>query len=367
MAVLAAACSPDRLIESYRVLDDIQAGAAESALKDATEPPIRRAIHVEIEGRPLVADLYLPADGDARARVVLVPGVTPHGRDDPRIMAFAETLARARFQVLVPDLPRMRSLTVSADDATPIADALYYLDTDPRSQPLAVAAVSFAVGPAVLAMFEPQAAGRVDVVLTIGGYYDLTELIRYITTGYYRDTAAGPWRHRPPKAYGKWVFVLSNATRLDSVADRDALIAIARRKLADADADVDDVAAGLGTEGRAVYALVENADPDAVPALIAALPAAVRVEIERLDLARYDLSDAHARFVMIHDRADRIIPPSHTRAFAAALPPGHAETYFLGNIDHAEPRPPGIVDGLKMLAAIYAVLTVRDRGIDRRD
>jgi|APTNR8051073442_1049403.scaffolds.fasta_scaffold04193_6 pimeloyl-ACP methyl ester carboxylesterase len=357
----AGACSPERVVESYRVLDDIQAGAKPSALKDSTDAPTRQPIRFEIEGRPSVADLYLPAVAP-KARLVLVPGVTPQGRDDPRVVEFAETLARARFQVLVPDLPRMRALTVSADDAVPIADALYFLDTQRQRQPLGLAAISFAVGPAVLALFEPQAAGRVDFVLTVGGYYDLTALIRYITTGYYRKTPDGPWLHRPPKAYGKWIFVLSNAPRIENAADRDTLIQMARRKLDSAKTDVSDLAARLGPDGRAVYALVENTDPDAVASLLAGLPSGIVEETRRLDLAERDLSTVTARFVMIHDQADRIIPPGHTTEFAAALPPGQAETYYLGSIDHAEPKPPGPADAFKMLQAVYAVLTLRDSG-----
>ena len=72
------------------------------------------------------ADLYLPGE-PAKAGIVLVPGLTPRGRDDARLVDFAMTLARARFEVLVPDLPRMRTFQVTALDAVPIADAAHYL------------------------------------------------------------------------------------------------------------------------------------------------------------------------------------------------------------------------------------------------
>ena len=54
--------------------------------------------------------------------------------------------------------------------------------------------------------------------------------------------------------------MLSNTERLDDRRDAAALDAMARRKLADLDADIADLAAGLGPEGRAVYALVVNRD-----------------------------------------------------------------------------------------------------------
>jgi hypothetical protein len=365
LAAALGGCSPARLAESWRVLGDIEAGNRPSTLKAIAPDPERRAIRFAIGGRAHAADLYLPGE-PAAAGIVLVPGLTPKGRNDARIVEFANTLARARFRVLVPDLVRMRALQVSADDAEPIADAIAYLGaSDDADRPLGVAAVSFAVGPAVLALLEPQAADApraVRFVVTIGGYYDLVELVRYITTGYYREHGEATWRFRPPKQYGKWVFVLSNAARLADPRDRETLIAIAERRLDDPDADTRDLEQALGPEGRSVHALISNTDPARTPALLAALPTALGDEMAALDLARHDLSGVHARFVMIHDAADRIIPAAHSEALAAALPAGAASVYLIDSLDHAEPRSPGLFDGIRLLSAVYTVLSLRDTG-----
>jgi hypothetical protein len=126
-AALLAACSPWRGLEAVLVLQDIEAGGGPSLLKETTHDPTRAAITFEIEGREREADFYAPG-GAARAGMVLIPGVTPQGRSDPQVVAFAETLARARFEVVVPDLPGMRSLQVTARDAGPIADATRFVD-----------------------------------------------------------------------------------------------------------------------------------------------------------------------------------------------------------------------------------------------
>jgi hypothetical protein len=271
-------------MESMRVLADIGAGEGPSPLKEATSPPRRRPIAFEVDGRQHRADLYLPGD-EALASMVLVPGVAPAGRDDPKLVAFANTLARARFEVLVPDLPRLRALQVSGDDARVLADAAIHLDRRSANQPLAMTAISYAAGPAVAALFEPDMKGRVMLVITVGGYYDLQAVITFFTTGYYRAGAEAPWQYRRPNTYGKWVFVLSNAPRLDDPADTRALEAMARRKIGDPDADVSDLTEGLGPDGRAVEALLANRDPDQVPALLAALPPPIVAEVHALDLA----------------------------------------------------------------------------------
>jgi hypothetical protein len=356
---LLAACSPSRTIEAVRVLQDIQAGDRPSALKQATAEPKRASILFAVDGRERLADLYTPVEG-GRAGVVLVPGLTPHGRDDKRVVEFAYTLARANFEVVVPDLPAMRSLRVTARDAELIADAVRHLDERGAGRPLGVTAVSFAVGPAVLALDQDAAAGRVDFFLAIGGYYDLAALITYVTTGFYRRQDDDPWHYRQPKAYAKWIFMLTNADRLSDAKDRATLSEMASRKLADADADVSDLVMALGPEGESVHALVSNRDPDRVAALLDDLSPAIRREIDLLDLRRRDLTRLDTEFLLIHDQDDRAVPETQSLAFAEALAPGRARLYLVEGLDHAQVKTLGVGDVITLLRAIYEYLRLRD-------
>ncbi|MBL8659316.1 MAG: hypothetical protein JNM75_06130 [Rhodospirillales bacterium] len=358
-AIALSGCSPQRAIETMRVLDDIAAGEAPSALKAATAPPQRRLVTVPVHGGAIAADLYRPAEG-ARAGMILVPGLAPAGKDDRRLIAFANTIARAGFEVLVPDMARMRALQVSAADAPLLADAVAWMAQRDPARPLGIAAISFAVGPAVLALAEPQAKGRVAFVLAIGGYFDLPAVVTFFTTGYFRDKPDAPWRHRTPNAYGKWVFLLSNAPRLGDPADRRALTELARRKMQDRDADVSDLVRGLGPQGRAVYALLVNEDPERVPALLAALPESVRSELRALNLAGRRLAVGDVRFVLIHGRNDAIIPETESEALARALPEGAVSLHLLNSLDHVNPQPPGPVDSFKLFDAVYTLLSYRD-------
>lgn len=359
-AALAGGCSPGRLAESTRLLADIGAGHGPSALKESTPPPRREGIHFQIGGRRHAGDLYTPPA--PLAGLVLVPGLAPAGRDDGRLVAFATSLARARFQVLVPDLPNMRALRVRAGDARIIADAAIHLRALDPARPLGMAAISFAAGPMTVALFEPGMAGTVDFMVTVGGYYDLEAVITFFTTGYYRDGPGEPWRHRRPNVYGKWVFVLSNAGRLDDPGDRVALMTMAERRLDDPDADISGLAAGLGPQGRAVYALLANTDPDRVPALLAALPPVVGGEIAALDLKGRDLAGLDTRFVLVHGRDDPIIPETESMAFAAAAPPGRAHLYLLDSFRHVDASDLSLGDTLTLLGAVYTVLDYRDGG-----
>lgn len=366
LVTLTSGCSPTRTLDSVHVLTDVQAGSAPSELKKETVRPTRDQIVYAVDGRRRDADLYRPNFQPILADMVLVPGLTRLGRDDPRVVAFATTMGRAGFRVLVPDLPNLRRFQVSGTDTVTIADAICFMQAEPTGRPLGVGAVSFAVGPAVGALFETEARDRVDFLLTVGGYHDMTALITYVTTGYYRASADAPWQYREPKRYGRWLFLLTNAARLQDQEDKLTLIEMADRKLNNPDAKVDDLATQLGAEGQSVYALLTNTDPDRVPALIEALPPSVLHEMNALDLKQRRISDLDTRFILVHDADDRIIPADQSLIFVRNANPGHAEAFLVQGLDHAQPKEVSWWDGKDLVAAVYAVLQERDTAVPSR-
>ncbi len=334
LLLLAAGCSA-RGTEAMRLLNDIDAGFGPSALKEATPKPERRAVGYAVEGRGYAGDLYLSSAG-ALAALVLVPGLAPEGKDDPRLVALAQSLARVRFAVLVPDLQGLRALKVRASDVGEIADAVQWLSSNERLAPagqVGLAAISYAAGPALLATLEPRVEGRVAFFVSVGGYYDIAQAITFAATGAYR-TGKG-WRFAEANPYGKWVFVGSNAERMAEQSGRALLWAIAERKLDEPRAPIADLTARLGPDGQAVMALVENTDPDKVPALIEALPHALKAEIAALDPARAALARFAARAILIHGQADAIIPYTESEALHRALPEGQSALYLVDGLLHA--------------------------------
>ena len=119
LCLTAAACS-QRAQEAQRLLSDIAAGPDPSRLKAETPVPERRA--ARFPGGS--GDLYVSPEGTLGA-LVLVPGLAEAGKDDPRLIAFAHSLARARFAVLVPDIVSLRALQVRPGDSVIIAEAAH--------------------------------------------------------------------------------------------------------------------------------------------------------------------------------------------------------------------------------------------------
>jgi pimeloyl-ACP methyl ester carboxylesterase len=257
-------------------------------------------------------------------------------------------------------VPNFQAQRVAAGDSVILADSVRFLlaRQDGRSR-VGIAAVSYAAGPAILAALEPDIAACVSAVAAIGGYYDTRTVVTFFTTGYFRERPDAPWQHRAPNAYGKWVFVLANAERIADPRDRTSLTAMARRKLADLNAGIDDLGIGLGPEGKAVLDLLANGDPDRVPALIDALPPGVREDLDGLSLARLDLSKLRAELVLIHGRDDSIIPYTESVALARAVPAGQAHLALLDNLAHADLGPGGLMDAVRMWRAAYALMRTR--------
>jgi len=369
---LAAALSVGpgrRAIESALLLRELGASAAAAEVAPQDVSALRRTIAFTVDGRTYAADFYRAA-AEPRAALLLVPGLAPDGKDDRRLVDLAVILARARFAVLVPDIASLRAQRVSAENVRQIADALGYLataddlidETIKAPRPLGIAAISYSVGPALLATLQSGLAGRVDFMVAIGGYYDVDAVVTYFTTGYYRDTADAPWIKGTPNDYGKWLFVGANSDAIMDMRDRITLQAIAGRRMADRGADISDLASLLGPEGRSVQALLANQDPDAAGQLIAALPAKLRDNFGALNLRGHDLAGAPRDVILIHGRDDRIIPVSESIGLAAALPAERGHLYVVEHLAHADLEPGDWSDVVTLWQATYRLLRLRDGG-----
>lgn len=350
LVLLQGGCGTSRVLDAWSFLNDVDAGRPQAMpLAESLDLPA-------VEGLP-AADLYRPP-GPVKARMVLVPGASRDGKDHPQVVGLAQALAHVGFLTLVPDIESLRRLQISADDARLVAAAVATLAArdDGGAGPLGVFAISYAVGPAVIAALDaPEGAGP-DFIVGIGGYHDMAALLSYLTTGQGRPGE----RRVEPNPYGGWVFAMSNLHALTVERDRVLMKWIIRRRLADPGAAIEDLAGSLGPEGRAVLALILNRDPGLVDAKLAALPRGVRREIQALDLKQRDLTALQPRLLLLHGADDRIIPPEQSVALAAAAP--RAALHIIdgfGHIGAAENQP----DRLQLLAAATELMALRD-GLD---
>src|SRR5712691_6384161 len=317
-----AGCVSPRGQEAADLLSDIAAGDAPSRLKEATPEPVRVTLRYRRAAGDATADLYRNSERP-RGALVVVGGLTPYGKDDPRLVALARSLARVDFLVLVPDIANTRMLKVSASDAGFVADGIEELTqrfASAADRAIGLVAFSYAVGPALLAVSQTSAGRHVRFVVAVGGYHDIEAAIGLVTTGSYRSPD-GSWRQGTPNEFGKFVFLRSNAERVADRADRD---------------------------------------PDRVADLIARLPDAIRRELRALDLKARDLSAIAGPVFLIHGEDDAIIPSGESVGLAAALGP-RAELYRIEHFAHIDAGTAGLGDSLRLWNAVQRVLAERER------
>lgn len=361
VALGAAAFATGTAQRAYEAGRWLMEFAQSAEARGGLRPMMRAPVSYEVDGRRYNADIYRPL-APPRAALVLLHGASAGGKDEPRLVDFAATLAAARFIVLVPDLVHLRKLQLRAATRTDVVDAVRYMTSAPElipNQNLGIVAISVAAGPAIAAALEPAIPEQLRFVFAIGGYYDMLTTLTFATTGYFHDGTQG--HRQEPNDYGKWVFALSNVEMLKSLADRQAITAIARRKLKDRGASVDALVARLTPEGEVLYRFLANTDPDQVQRLHAALPPEVRAEIEALSLSNKNLSTIRASLILVHGRDDTIIPYSESIALARALPPARTQLFLVRGLFHVDLKA-GLGDYWQLWRAAYALLKQRDEG-----
>ncbi|GAB5466981.1 MAG: alpha/beta hydrolase [Rhodospirillales bacterium] len=358
-----SACAPGRSVESLSLLGTLAGGE---------QPEEVRRVSVSFRGQSglQAGDLYRASARPPEAALMILPGASPNGRDDPRVVAFAAGWADAGFLVLVPEIENLRRLQVSVADAAVMADSLRYLAhlIEPE-QPLGAFGLSYAVGPLMLALLQPDLAQRVDFLVALGGYHSTESVATYFTTGAHRLRPQDPWRRSEPDGFGTWVFALSNAGRLSDPEDSWRIKRIAQRRLDDPSADIAGLSRDLGPEGQAVLAFLDNRDPEAVPQLREALPAGIREEMTALDLSRQDLSGPGPELLLIHGKKDSVIPYTESLALARAVNGEggeRAELYLLDEFRHTDLGRTTLGDVLMLSSALYRVLEIRD-GVMQQD
>ena len=282
--------------------------------------PVVRALDAPSDaGESVPVDFYVRPTLRRPPGLVLVHGLSPTGKDDPRLGEAAALLARAGWAVAVPTVPGLTVLRLRPEDAGAVAASVRALHVAGYER-VAILGVSVGAGPALLAAAHPSVGTRVSAVLALGGYGSAVELLRYTLTG-------------------AWAY--------DGVAGRRPVLEEAIAQFARANTELVD------EPGRR---LVGNRDSSAFDGLIRALPERTRALLDALSPARV-VSALRAPLVLVHGREDPAVPFTESlRLAAAARAAGRpVRVAIVGAVAHVEAgRLGGLVDLARLWAAFYA-------------
>lgn len=281
-------------------------------LSAITPEPARRALGPRI-------DLYASPALRRPPGLVLVHGLSPEGKDDPRLRQAARLLARAGWAVAVPTVDGLTVLRLRPEDAGAVVAAVRALRA--AGYRPAVLGVSLGAGPALLAAADPSVAAHVTAVLALGGYASATELLRFTLTGAY--------------AFG-------------TESGRGTVYEDAITQFARANAEL------VHEAGRR---LVDNRDPTAFDRLAAGLPSSTRTLLDALSPDRV-IGALRAPLFLIHGRSDPAVPFTESQRLAAAARAAGrpVRLAIVGAVAHVEAgrRAAGLADLARLWAVFYA-------------
>jgi len=323
---------------------DLIRGQEESGfLGRVTAAPIPDRRLIRLPGKTLATDFYWPQTKETRPGLLLNHGVIDTGKDDPRLVWLATLLARSGFVVMVPDFQGMRNFRVGTQDVEEIVGAFRYLGTLKRqvdTERLGMMSFSYGAGPTLIAAADPRIRAQVKFVASFGGYYDLRSVVSYLITGVYPDGDMGV--KRSPPAAAKWLFMLRNLQLVENPRDRELLEKIARRKLRNERAQVEDFSSRLGEEGSLVYQLLVSRDPARVSRLLARIPLRLRRYLDDLSPKRI-VSDLEATLIIAHGEKDPMIPYEESVKLAQAFSEQGKKVSWavLQLYGHTDPQAPG--------------------------
>lgn len=343
LAALLAAARPvvwDAILSGL-LLAEVANPLTPGPLCRITDAPQRLPVGFPGGGRDMVATLYRPPRGRPGTGVILVHGVNETGKDDERIVWLADLLARSGFTVLTPDFLGFKSLTLRTSDVEELVASIRYLasrQADVSSGRIGLIGFSYGAGPTLIAAADPRVRDRVQFVVSFGGYYDLLNVISFVTTGYYEFGAV---RGRTvPNEYSRWIFLRYNLELIPDPRDREILKEIAEAKAKNPAVEAGPLAGTLRPEGRAAYELLVNRDPHRVPGLVQALGPGIRQQIRFLSPSRV-IHDLRGRLFVVHSDPDDYMPQTESLRLAAALEArGNVHLALLRVFDHVRPNFP---------------------------
>ena len=293
------------------LLPPVQArGKAIGALAEAIGAGFPRPLAPEIRrGETRLAgvrgDLYGPEGGDAPG-IVIVHGAAPKGKDDPRLVRLARSLARAGRTVFVPQLA-LADEEFDEADIDRIADSVTGLAAHREGEKVSVLVISYGGSFALIAAAREEIAEKIEQLSVFGAYYDLVGLVQAVTTGV---SVVGDdeikWEPHPRARE-----VLHEVT--------GKLVAPAARERLGRALEGDVPRAQLPPAARRVYDFVTNDDPHATFEIAEELPKRARGVVDTFSPAAHR-QGITVPIIAMHSVDDPVTPYGEARRLARNLP-----------------------------------------------
>lgn len=126
-------------------------------------------------GVPMRVTYWRPGWGERHPAIMIVPGATARGNDEPPMRAFGLTLARAGYLVMLPEFPFLKEGRFEPGATDQLAAAFARLRAAPETRGRSVGTFGVSVGGGMLlvAAGSEPALRDADFISLLGSYYDI--------------------------------------------------------------------------------------------------------------------------------------------------------------------------------------------------
>jgi hypothetical protein len=319
-----------------------------------TADPIRQEVTYPLQSGQGVADLYVPSSGGKHSAILLFLGVSPAGRDDPRVVGLANALARTGVVVMIPWSDTMTQKRVATEEIDNLVRGFQYLRSLEVVDPSRVGMGGFCVGAslATVAAQDPRIRDQVRFVNFFGGYYDAEDLIKSVVTGTrsYNGTTE-PWQPDP-------LSVEVVQTHLIEGIALDEERQLLSRAFIDNSVELNGRADTLSQEALAVYKLLSEPEISEVDRLMSQLPPQTLESIRRISPST-NIENLKAKVLIMHDRQDALVPSEESRRMAEAVGSEYyTEFSFFQHMDPTRTVSPLVYirEGFKLYMHMYNIM-----------
>ena len=282
-------------------------------LEYVTKTPVREKItFTTLDADKASADLYLPKGENSHPAVVFFMGVVPPDRDESRIVALAEGLARTGMGVMIPWLETQHQNRIVEKDIESLVDAFIYLENHPRVKlgKIGMGGICTGASMSIVASQDLRINDRVSFVNSFAGYYDAADFI-VATAAKTRFDEVSSTRWNPDSLTQN----LITTHIVDGTFDKDQVILNRIIKTGEwTQQDSDD----LSSSGRAVLTLISGPNVDAAREAITSLNSRTTQFLENISPST-NIDNLKAEVLLMHDSSDKLVPPEESRRFAKAI------------------------------------------------
>ncbi len=342
-------------MQAAAILDQLNGIPVPRLLRPVAAMPLTiRTLTIPSSAGVIDARLYTPIRSPNAPGVVLVPGIHYLGMDEPRLMAFARSMASCGLRVFTPDLPDSRDYRIQPTDVQAIGDSVQWL-RNTAGRPVGLMALSFSGGLALMAAAKPPFSNEVSFVFSVGAHDDLFRVATFYATGA-DPLPDGDIERATPNNYGPWVLEYEHLEDFVLPADIAAIRPVLRARLYENPALEKALLAKLTSAQQAEYARIIDAPHQA----IALFASNKKHAAEMAAVSPHGhLAGLHVPIYLLHGRGDTLIPFAEAEWLAQDLPHGTLKELLISPlIAHVSTNKikPGIWDEWRLLHLLATVM-----------